>query len=386
MNPIHGHILVVDDSPDVQSVLSDTLQHAGHQISVAAHGHEALACLQANQIDLVITDIMMPEMNGYELLTAMKSDPQLFNIPVIVITAAANLSDAVRSIELGAEDYIGKPFQPVLLKARIQAALLRQFYLNRERSYWEQLETMYDDLQKANQTKNEFMALVAHELRAPLSTLWAYTELLKRLDNNAEQTEYLDNMQFSLDRMKTVVSDLEDIARVETGNLRLELERVDISRTIGMVQEAMRPELCQKGQQLIVDLPGDLPAVWADQARVIQILTNLVENAAKYSPSETAIEITAVPAPNHPFQLQISVHDQGPGITTNDQKQVFEKFFRSDQAQIQDVPGTGLGLNIAKSLVERLGGSIWFDSRIAEGTTFHFTLPLDNALDQLEWS
>lgn len=385
MDPIYGHILVVDDSPDVQSVLSDSLKAEGHQVSVAANGHDALACLQTYEINLVITDIMMPEMNGYELLAAMKSDPQLADIPVVVISAAGNLDDAVRSIELGAEDYIAKPFQPTLLKARIAASLQRQFYRNRERSYWEQLETMYDELQQANETKNEFIALVAHELRVPLSTLWAYSELLQRLDNNEEQREYLDNMQFSLDRMKTLVADLDDISRLETGNLRLELERVDVCRVINMVQETMRPVLAQKGQRLLADLPDPLPAVWADQARVIQILTNLVENAAKYSPSQTVIEITAVPAPNHPFYLQISVHDQGPGIQPSDQKQLFDKFYRSDQLQVQDIPGTGLGLNIAKSLVERLGGFIWLDSQIAQGSSFHFTLPLDNALDQLEW-
>jgi signal transduction histidine kinase len=181
--------------------------------------------------------------------------------------------------------------------------------------------------------------------------------------------------------MATLVSDLSDVSRIESGRLRLDLRTVSLKEVIDEVTRGQKAQIEAKEQNLLVDVSNNLPSAWGDYTRLVQVLTNLVSNAYKYSPRGCQITITAhqagsIPGAVSPQAIHVSVADNGFGISTEDQKKIFQKFFRSEDQNIRDVPGTGLGLNITRYLVEMQGGQIWFESEPGTGTTFHFTVPI----------
>jgi signal transduction histidine kinase len=182
--------------------------------------------------------------------------------------------------------------------------------------------------------------------------------------------------------MSTLVSDLNDNAKIEAGRLRLDYKAVDLSDVVDEVTRSTNRQIEDKKQEIQVQVPDSLPQVWADQTRVSQVLTNLVSNSHKYTPEGGKITIGAVVSANQwdpagaAQVVHIWVEDNGIGISVEDQQKIFSKFFRSDDQKAREAPGTGLGLNITKSLVEIQGGKIWFESEFRQGTTFHFTIPV----------
>jgi signal transduction histidine kinase len=173
-------------------------------------------------------------------------------------------------------------------------------------------------------------------------------------------------------RLAKLVADLLDISRIEGGRIRLSPQPMALSDVVDSVISTAAAEIQDKGLVVAVDLPADLPLVWGDQDRVTQILTNLVNNAVKYT-DEGEVHVSARSSDGH---LEVTVADTGIGISSADQSRIFEKFFRADHPQVRRVPGTGLGLSIVKSLVEMHGGRVWLESQEGTGSAFHFTLPV----------
>jgi signal transduction histidine kinase len=177
------------------------------------------------------------------------------------------------------------------------------------------------------------------------------------------------------------VSDLADVSRIEAGRMRLEFGAVNVSEVVEEVVRSTRAQILEKKQTLILNVSDDLPEMWGDKIRIIQVLTNIVSNAYKYTPVEGLIQISAEVAENiwsksSPQVIHLFVQDNGYGISPENQSRIFQKFYRSEDQKIRDAPGTGLGLNITKQLVELQGGTIWFESIYRKGTTFHFTVPI----------
>ena len=185
-----------------------------------------------------------------------------------------------------------------------------------------------------------------------------------------------------MDRMATLVSDLADVSRIEAGRLKLDFKAQNSREIIDEVIRSLRRQLDEKGQKVVVQLSEDLPQVWADRTRLSQIMTNLVSNAYKYGDQGAEILVGAEKSdnrwmPDGPANVvHFFVKDKGIGINEEDQKKIFQKFFRSEDPKTREAPGTGLGLNITKSLIEHQGGMIWFESEYRVGTTFHFVLPV----------
>jgi signal transduction histidine kinase len=202
-------------------------------------------------------------------------------------------------------------------------------------------------------------------------------------DLTQQQNDFLNIISANVDRMDRLVADLLDVSRIEAGRLRLEPHQVDLHEVIETVIESVKAEVEARQLTLEVEAPPILPPIWGDRGRIIQILTNLVSNAYKYTPDggQIHIAINGHTGSTSPDQLTVSVRDTGVGISPEDQKKLFTKFFRADDPRVRDVPGTGLGLSITKSLVEIHGGEIWFRSVPDRGTTFTFTLPIAPAGD-----
>ncbi|HSB02359.1 MAG TPA: GAF domain-containing protein, partial [Anaerolineales bacterium] len=244
---------------------------------------------------------------------------------------------------------------------------------------------LYDAVQRANVAKSDFVSFVAHELKNPMTSIKGYTELLAAGSVglvNDMQANFLSTIRSNVERMSALVSDLNDNAKIEANRLRLDYKPVEVADVVDEVIRSTNRQIEDRKQTVELRLSAHLPPVWADRIRVGQVLTNLVSNAHKYTPEGGNIVVGAEAANNQwdpegaKQVVHIWVKDNGIGINIEDQGKIFQKFFRSDDSKAREAPGTGLGLNITKSLVEMQGGRIWFDSEFRKGTTFHFTIPV----------
>lgn len=244
---------------------------------------------------------------------------------------------------------------------------------------------LYGEVQRANLAKSDFVSFVAHELKNPMTSIKGYTELLAGGavgQINDMQTNFLHTIKSNVERMSTLVSDLNDNSKIEAGRLRLEFKATNVAELVDEVTRSMKRQIEDKKQTLEVSLSDKLPPIWADRTRVIQVLTNLVSNAYKYTPESGILQVGAEDTSNQwdpegaARVVHLWVKDSGIGMTEEDQGKIFQKFFRSEDPKAREAPGTGLGLNITKSLVEMQGGLIWFESEYRKGTTFHFTVPV----------
>jgi signal transduction histidine kinase/putative methionine-R-sulfoxide reductase with GAF domain len=244
---------------------------------------------------------------------------------------------------------------------------------------------LYHEVQAANDAKSEFVSFVAHELKNPMTSIKGYSELLAKGAVGPitdMQANFLGTIHSNVERMSTLVSDLNDNSKIEAGRLRMDFKALDISDVIDEVVRSTKRQMDDKKQSATLNIPAKLPKTWADPTRLAQIITNLVSNANKYTPEGGVITIGAEKSANQwdaegaAEVVHIWVQDTGIGISLDDQKKIFQKFFRSEDSKAREVPGTGLGLNITKSLIEMMGGRIWFESEFRQGTTFNFTVPV----------
>lgn len=226
--------------------------------------------------------------------------------------------------------------------------------------------------------KNEFISTVSHELRTPLTSIKGYADLLASGNEqvgalNALQNRFVSVIQANANRLAELVNDILEISRIETGRVKLQFAALDVAEILKEVTISFEGQLVQKTMTLALDLPPSLPPVWADKARLVQVLVNLIGNAWQYTPEGGKIAVSALAQPGF---VQIDVADTGIGIPAEDVDHIFDRFFRSERHEVQLVDGTGLGLSITKSFVDMLGGNIWVKSEIDQGTTFSFTVPV----------
>jgi len=234
----------------------------------------------------------------------------------------------------------------------------------------------------ANEAKSEFMSVASHEMRTPITCIKGYTDLLaKFMKSWADDThiEFLDIIRVNADRLAELVSDLSDMARIESGRLRLELGQVDIEEVVEEAVEDLRSRTEEKEQVLRVEVPEELPPVWGDWDSLVRVTSNLISNAHKFTSAGGRITVAAEALEEDGREpvVHVAVKDNGIGIRPEELEKVFEKFYRSDDRQATDLPGSGLGLSIASNLVEMQGGKIWLESVFREGTTVHFIVPTE---------
>lgn len=233
---------------------------------------------------------------------------------------------------------------------------------------------------EAERAKSEFVSTVSHELRTPMTSIKGYTDLLLMGavgELTEQQRHFVTIIRNNADRLTALVNDLLDISRIESGRIELNLKPVLIQEVVDQVVSSLQPRASSRDLEIRVEVSPDLPAVWGDSDRIAQILINLVGNAIQYTPPGGEITISARVRGE---KMEVSVADTGIGISEENQKKIFDRFFRADDPLVQETPGTGLGLPITASLVEMHGGEIWVESELGEGSTFTFTLPLAEAV------
>jgi signal transduction histidine kinase len=235
---------------------------------------------------------------------------------------------------------------------------------------------LYGQVREANQAKSEFISCVSHELRTPMTSIRGYAEMLEKGmvgSLSSQQTEFIRTIRRNAERMQVLVSDLQDVSRIETGQLRLEMGSAAVTDALDSALQATQAQIQARSQRLTVDMPDDLPPVYADRARLAQVLINLLSNAYKYTPKGGHIGVRAQVQDTY---VQCAVSDTGIGMSPQDQQCLFTKFFRSEDPAVRETTGTGLGLCIVKSLVELQGGEIKVESDLGKGTIVTFTIPV----------
>ena len=369
--PVHpGQLLVVDDDAANRDVLSRRLQQQGHSVTTASSGRDALAAMSVTAYDAVLLDIMMPDMDGYEVLQHIKSDERLQHIPVIMISALSEVQTVVRCIDAGAEDYLAKPFDPVLLRARVGASLEKKRARDREAALYAQLQENYKRLQELEKLRDDMRNMIVHDLRTPLTAVIVGVEMLEK--HGALNDSQREMMTIATEGGKTLlgmINDLLDVEKMESGADTLHYEELSAATLISgaLAQVASLAEI--QGTALVTDIAAGLPRFAGDANKLSRTIVNLVANAIKFTGAGTVtISVT-----QQTDSLRFAVRDTGPGIPAEAFGRIFEKFGQLDAG---NKVGTGLGLAFCKLAVEAHGGNISVESTPGAGSTFSLTIPL----------
>jgi signal transduction histidine kinase len=380
-----SRILVVDDDRLATQVVRDLLEQEGYVVTAAGTGGEGLRQLRQSGADLLLLDVVLPDTDGFQILREVRGEPRLRQLPVIMCSVRSAVKERVRGLELGADDYIIKPFNPEELLARVRVMLRIRQMAEELRHRNEELSALYlkeqaisARLREADQFKDDLLTIISHELRTPLTSIKGSLSLL--LDEQKVEgvtREFLEIAEQNTDRLIALVNDLLDLSRIESGKLELERERFSIRDAILSATQRIRALADRKGLRLEMQVPEGVPPVDADPGKVEQVLVNLLDNAIKFTPEGGQITLRAEAARGDgAATLQVSVSDTGIGIPSECLPRVFEKFYRVDMSSTRGARGTGLGLAICKAIVEGHGGRIWGESAPGGGSRFTFTLPL----------
>jgi len=368
-----GLLLVVDDNEENRDVLARRLQKQGHWAVTAPGGREALEALAEQPFDLVLLDIMMPEMDGYEVLSRIKNNPQTQRLPVIMISALDEMDSVVRCIEMGAADYLPKPFNPTLLRARVGASLREKRARDRELRYTAELAESYRKLQELERLRDDLTYMIVHDLRTPLTSLLSGLQTIPLVgDLNEIQTEMVE---IAVDGGRTLlgmINDLLDVEKMEQESVPLEMTPLTAG---GLIERAAAQVVLlaqSSGLTLAREAPLDLPPFPGDEDKLRRTIINLLGNAIKFTP--VGGTITAAAELGEGVVL-FSIRDTGEGIPPEAFERIFEKFGQVENRKAGRKMSTGLGLTFCKLAVEAHGGRIWVESLPGQGSAFFFTIP-----------
>jgi signal transduction histidine kinase len=365
-----GLLLVVDDDAMNRDVLSRRLERQGHRVHTASSGATALQLMQENAFEVVLLDIMMPDMDGYEVLGHIKADERLRHVPVIMISAIDEVQSVVRCIEAGAEDYLAKPFDPTLLKARIGASLEKKRGRDRELVLYEQLQKNYRRLEELEKLRDDMRNMIVHDLRTPLTAVIVGVEMLgSHGDLSASQRDMINIAAGGGKTLLRMINDLLDVEKMESGTSQLRYEPLSAATLIAKAVEQVGSLAEMEGTALVMELRGDL-LFEGDENKLSRTLVNLIANAIKFTHAGT---VTVSASPDGASCIRFAVRDTGAGIPPEAFERIFEKFGQLDAG---NRVGTGLGLAFCKLAVEAHGGRIEVESTPGAGSTFSFTVPV----------
>lgn len=366
-------ILVVDDNKDIRKYIHDILKDS-YKLVEGNNGKVGLKVLEEQSIDLVISDVMMPVMNGYDFCKAMRDNPIYSHIPIILLTAKATAQMKAEGLELGANDYMYKPFYAKELLARVKNLIRLSEQEKELKRINLDLESSNYALKQANELKTELLNIAAHDLRNPLQSIMGFSELLEpKLEADPSLQKYVHNIYTASQRMLHQIKEILDNAAIEAGMIQLKLKLVNITEITQQVIYHLQLSAQSKNQH--IDFSTTDPFyIFADENRLSEIIENLISNAIKYSPKNKRIGVSIYKKSQ---TIALAVQDEGPGFTLSDKQKIFGKFQRLSARPTGGETSTGLGLSIVKQLVELHHGKIWVESEEGNGSTFVIEFPMN---------
>jgi signal transduction histidine kinase len=421
-------VLYVEDNIANRILVRQVLEAVGYTVVEASDGLSGIQTAEQETPDLILIDINIPGMDGYETATRIKSLPKLTGVPIIALTAKVMAGDRERALTAGCDGYLVKPIDVDQFPKQIaeflggrrdvvpheqESTYLRE-YNERLVSHLEQkvreLTIANEALARTDTMKSRFIALAAHELRTPLAAIHGYMSLLtvpssKLMAQADENTlQILDGVTTGIDRLRGIVQDMLDVTRIEAGTLQLRRAPVSLSLIFQKIQKDFTNAIARRHQTLLIGDASAVPTLWADGERVTQILRNLVSNAIKYTPDGGKVEISIEILGDDLLVsvsdkltanrfLRITVSDTGVGIPPEQQEHIFENFHEVRKIEYHSTSktefmggGAGLGLPIARGVAEAHGGSLWveseaYDPQRCPGSKFHLILPIEEPFE-----
>lgn len=384
INEAKAKILIVDDLPENLLALRKIIESDDRIIYEASSGDAALALLLEHEFSLAILDVMMPDMNGFELAELMRSTEKTRKIPIIFVSASGReLNYAFKGYENGAVDFLQKPLDIAAVKSKVSVFVtlyLQRAEVKRKVDALEknrqELHATQLELQHALKMRDDFMSLVGHELRTPLNTLHVDTQIrqmqLKKGDMSAFSAEKLEAMvardSRQIQSMIRLISDMNDVSRIKNGKLSIRQQTTNLSILLQQTMDDLFQQVQVSGSNFVADIEPDVNGTW-DELRLEQIIINLLTNALRYGNGKP-IEVSLKTESNC---VKVMVRDHGIGIAESEQHRIFDKFERGSIKKVYE--GLGMGLYIAKQLAEAHKGTITLESSLGNGATFTLTLP-----------
>jgi signal transduction histidine kinase len=383
-------VLIVDDNPQNLKVLGSMLKKNGCSPAFAKEGAKAFNSAKKRQPDLILLDIMMPDISGFEVCKLLKQNAATKNIPVIFLSAKTEKEEIIAGLELGAVDYVTKPFNSKELMTRVNTHLELKAAKEDLKQNVEQLQAAQEELHQtieqlkqahqtaviANRAKSTFLANMSHELRTPLNGILGYTQIFKQ-DNslNKEQQQGIEVIHRCGEHLLTLISDILELSKIEAGRLELHPNDFSLILLLKSTADLFQMRAQQQGIAFHYQPLSPIPQiVHADEKRLRQIIINLLSNAIKF----TKHGGVTFKVENFDGKIRLQVEDTGVGIAPDDMAHIFKPFLQVGDPKYK-AEGTGLGLAITKQLVEMMGGELQVESTLGQGTTFWTVLDLPAA-------
>ncbi len=394
-----ARVLLVDDTPENLRLLRQTLEVEGYSILVASGGEAAIKIARNAHPDLILLDVQMPGIDGFETCRLLKRESVTQDIPVIFVTARTETESVVKGFQTGGVDYIVKPFQSEEVLARVRTHLKIDHLMRALEAANRALLAANQQIRETTQRKSRFLANMSHDLRTPMTAILGFTDLVLLCTEDtlpAQQRDNLTKVKVSADRLLNLINDILDLSKVEAGQLDIQPSTFPVRHLIASCCDALHP-LIKPGVTLRYEVSDEVGEAHTDASRLQQILTNLLSNALKFT-EQGEVRVSVVRGPssvvrenqamdkvgvggtnpesrttNHDF-LMISVSDTGIGIPADALGYIFEEF-RQVPGSPQKHKGTGLGLAITKKLAELLGGTIGVESEVGRGSAFTVQIP-----------
>ncbi|OGT11777.1 MAG: hypothetical protein A3F73_12655 [Gallionellales bacterium RIFCSPLOWO2_12_FULL_59_22] len=386
-------VLIVDDNPAKRTAMTAALDGMDIEIVTADSGMAALRKLLEQEFAVVLLDVNMPIMDGFETATMIRRRPRTEHMPIIFVTAE-RLEESARmqGYELGAVDYLLSPVLPYILRSKV--AVFADLYRLRERSYRDNEDLLEKSeriarqslmLESAARFKNEFFASLSHELRTPLNSILGFSQILKdgvMGELTSQQQKQAALIYSSGQHLLALINDSLDLSKVEAGKLALEPAEIELPSLLNNCLLMLREQAAKRRIQLALEIEPGLETLTADERKLRQVLYNLLSNAVKFTAECGRISVTARRAQRAMGKearcagVEIAVEDNGIGIAATDMDKLFQPFSQIDASLVHRQNGTGLGLMMVKKLVELHGGGVEVTSEVGKGSRFSFWLPL----------